>query len=230
MYVQKARTPITLNEFMPRQLRLSKEIPLACYQVEKENELAVEETEVETQKSLQSSVCHCCVTKITFSDDDLLLGTKPHNRPLYTAGFVRGQNVSRILIDDGSAVNIIPLKTVKELGIPMDELLESRLMIQGFNQEGQRAIGRIILDLHIDGMQSSPLLHVIDSKATYNILLGRPWIHENSVVPSSLHQCFKYIKNGEVKKVVADSKPFTVAESYFADAKFYPDMTKEEEV
>jgi hypothetical protein len=29
---------------------------------------------------------------------------------------------------------------MKELGIPMDELFPSHLMIQGFNQEGQNAI------------------------------------------------------------------------------------------
>jgi hypothetical protein len=36
-------------------------------------------------------------------------------------------------MDDDSAVNILPLKTMKELGIPMDELFPNHLMIQGFN-------------------------------------------------------------------------------------------------
>ena len=35
------------------------------------------------------------------------------------------------------------------------------------------------------------------------------------------HQCFKYCRNGEVKTVVADAKPFTMAEAHYADAKFY---------
>nr|XP_027072113.1 uncharacterized protein LOC113696930 [Coffea arabica] len=53
------------------------------------------------------------------------------------------------------------------------------------------------------------------------MLLGRPWIHENEIIPSTLHQCFKYCRGGIVKKVVADDKPFTEAETHFADAKFY---------
>ena len=79
----------------------------------------------------------------------------------------------------------------------------------------------IRLEILIDDMTSSALLHVIDSKTSYNMLLGRPWLHENGIVPSTLHQCFKYCRNGVVKKVAADNKPFTEAESHFADAKFY---------
>ena len=55
-------------------------------------------------------------------------------------------------------------------------------------------------------MESYPLFHVIDAKTTYNMLLGRPWIHQNGVVSSTFHQCFKYCKNGQVKTIIADSK------------------------
>ena len=100
--------------------------------------------------------------------------------------------VNRIFIDGGSAVNILPLKILKELGISLDELLPSKLMIQGFNQGGQRAIGKIRLHMLIGEMESSVLFHVIDAKTTYKVLIGRPWLHEYGVVPSTYHQCFKY--------------------------------------
>ncbi|XP_027122222.1 uncharacterized protein [Coffea arabica] len=70
-------------------------------------------------------------------------------------------------------------------------------------------------------MSSRALLYVIDVKTTYNVLLGRPWIHENGVVPSTLHQCFKYCQNGVARSVKADDNPFTEAQAYIADAKFY---------
>ena len=46
------------------------------------------------------------------------------------------------------------------------------------------------------------------------------------------HQCLKYFQDGQVKKIVADDKPFTVAESHFTDAKFYlkDDTIKETQV
>ncbi|KAL0423247.1 UNVERIFIED_CONTAM: hypothetical protein Sradi_0859500 [Sesamum radiatum] len=40
-----------------------------------------------------------CMSIITFTDEDLLLGSKPHNRPLFVAGYVCEQKVNRILID-----------------------------------------------------------------------------------------------------------------------------------
>ncbi|KAK4406582.1 hypothetical protein Sango_0664700 [Sesamum angolense] len=78
-----------------------------------------------------------CMSPITLTDEYLLLGSKPHNRPLFMAGYAREQKVNKILIDGDPAVNILPLRTLKELGILMDELLNSRLMIQGFNQGGK---------------------------------------------------------------------------------------------
>ncbi|KAK4381670.1 hypothetical protein Sango_2945100 [Sesamum angolense] len=132
---------------------------------------------------------------ITFTDEDLLIGSKPHNRPLFVARY--------------------------ELEIPIDELFNSRLMIQGFNQGGQRAIGIIRMQLIMEDMVSSALFHVIDAKTSYNMLLGCPWLHENAVVPSTWHQYFKYCRNSIVKKILGDNKLFTEAESHFADAKYY---------
>ena len=110
---------------------------------------------------------------------------------------------------------------MKCLGISTEELSKSRLVIQGFNQEGQRAIGIIRLDVIMEDLKTRPLFHVIDSKTSYNLLLGRPWLHENGIVPSTLHQCFKYSEGKQVKKVIADLQPFTKVESHFVDAKFY---------
>nr|XP_016466442.1 PREDICTED: uncharacterized protein LOC107789180 [Nicotiana tabacum] len=110
---------------------------------------------------------------------------------------------------------------MKELDISTEELFESRLMIQGFNQGGQRSIGSIKMEITMGDMQSTAWMHVIDAKTSYNLLLGRSWIHENKVVPSTYYQCLKYNKDGVEKKIVADVKPFAEAEAYFADAKFY---------
>ncbi|XP_070028860.1 uncharacterized protein [Nicotiana sylvestris] len=134
---------------------------------------------------------------------------------------MRDERVNRILVDGGSSVNILPIHTVKELGIPMNELSESCVMIQGFNQGEQRAIGAIRLGITFEYMQSSAWLHVIDAKTSYNVLLWSPWIHENKVVSSTYHQCLKYYEGEVEKKIITDDEPFTEAESHFVDAKFY---------
>ncbi|KAL0325220.1 UNVERIFIED_CONTAM: hypothetical protein Sradi_5091300 [Sesamum radiatum] len=129
-----------------------------------------------------------CMSIITFTDEDLLLGS-----------------------------NLI---------IVLCSLLDIRFMIQGFNQGGQRVVGIIRMQLTMEDMVSSALFHVIDAKTSYNMLLGRPWLHENAVVPSTWHQSFKYCRNGIVRKVLGDNKPFTEDESLFADAKYYIEDAK----
>ncbi|KAM2668403.1 hypothetical protein EV2_020002 [Malus domestica] len=66
------------------------------------------------------------------------------------------------------------------------------------------------------------IFHVIGARTSYNLLLGRPWIHGNGVVPSTIRQCLKFHLEG-VKVIQGDTKPFTEAESHFTDAKFYMD-------
>nr|XP_009587137.1 uncharacterized protein LOC104084886 [Nicotiana tomentosiformis] len=110
---------------------------------------------------------------------------------------------------------------MKELDISTEELSESRLMIQGFNQGGQRAIGAIKLEITMGDIQSTAWIHMIDAKTSYNLFVGKPWIPENKVVPSTYYQCLKYNKDGVEKKIVADDKLFTEAKAYFVDAKFY---------
>ena len=74
--------------------------------------------------------------------------------------------------------------------------------------------------------------YVIDADTSYNMLLGRPWIHANWIVPSTLHQCFKYVDEHElvVKTVFADTHPFKGVENYFTDSLLYQDaaISKEE--
>ncbi|KAL2466032.1 Uncharacterized protein Adt_41883 [Abeliophyllum distichum] len=108
-------------------------------------------------------------------------------------------------------------KTAKNVG----DLSKNNIMIQEFNQNGQQAIGMIRLKLQIGELYFSALFHVIDDKSSYKFLLGHVWLHETGVVPSTWNQYFKYSRDGEVKYVVAESKPFLKEESYFADAKFY---------
>ncbi|KAL0295177.1 UNVERIFIED_CONTAM: hypothetical protein Sangu_2512700 [Sesamum angustifolium] len=148
-----------------------------------------------------SSDADDCMSTINFTDIDLLLGSKPHNRPLFVAGYVREQKVNSILNDRGSAVNILPLRILKELEIAIDELSNSHLMIQCFNQGGQGVVGIIRMQLTMEDMVSSTLFHVIDAKTSYNMFLGHSWLHENAVVPSTWHQCFKYYRNCIVKKI-----------------------------
>ena len=52
---------------------------------------------------------------VTFIEEDMLLPSPCHNRPLYMRGYANDIELNRILVDAGVAVNIMPLKTVHSL-------------------------------------------------------------------------------------------------------------------
>jgi len=69
-------------------------------------------------------------------------------------------------------------------------------------------------------LSMSSIFHVINAKTSYKLLLGWPWLHEHGIVASILHQCLKYYL-GRERKIKGNVKPFTRAESHFADARFF---------
>lgn len=89
-------------------------------------------------------------TNITFIDDDLLLGTTEHNRPLYVTGVRDGSRISRILIDPESSINLISLWTLKSLSLDTHHLSSEKIIIQGFKRHSQKAAGSIVLPVQFD--------------------------------------------------------------------------------
>jgi len=131
------------------------------------------------------------------------------------------------LIDEGSAIDIMPKSRMNELEITIEELSKSRRVIQEFSLESQRAIGMIHLEITMEDLLTSSIFHVIDSKTSYKFLLGCQWLHEYGIMASTLHQCLKYYHGGD-KKINGDVKPFTKAELHFA-TKFFEDGTVSKE-
>ena len=61
---------------------------------------------------------------------------------------------------------------------------------------------------------------MVDSSASYNLFLGRDWIHANWCVPFSLHQFLLLLNYDEVEVVWADNKPFSTCSDNLK-ARFY---------
>jgi hypothetical protein len=145
---------------------------------------------------------------ITFTEDDLLIGTPDHNRPLYVTGECEGKKLSRILVDAGSSINIMSLKTLHGLALSVKSLAPETITIHEFNQNSKQSVGFVILNLKLGKLETRPKLYVIDADNSYKALFGRPWLHEHRVVPSTFHQCMKYAQGGKVRRIDGDIKPF----------------------
>ncbi|KAF2302606.1 hypothetical protein GH714_039561 [Hevea brasiliensis] len=77
---------------------------------------------------------------ITFSDHDLPAERRNHSRALFVTAEVGGWKVPCVMIDDGSAINVCPLKILPKLGISMSELTGSDLVIRSYDDSKRNVI------------------------------------------------------------------------------------------
>ena len=109
-------------------------------------------------------------------------------------------------------------------------LWANKTTIYDFNANDTRPMGKIKLKCQIGDLKSKVTYYVIDADTSYNLLLGRLWIHHNSIVPSTLHQVMKYINGSEkVRTLIAKRHPFKGVENYFTDSLLYQDSLKTNE-
>jgi hypothetical protein len=160
--------------------------------------------------------------QIIFTEDDKVLECDDHNRPLYIQGNIASTHLRRILIDPSSAVNILPVRSLTRAGYTVDDLDSTEVVICGFNNQGTSALGSITVKIQMSSFSLKARFFVIDSNTSYSALLGRPWIHKYHVVPSTLHQCLKFLDNkGEQHRIAANPMPYSIHESHHANAKYY---------
>jgi len=136
------------------------------------------------------SECHHAQSKvpaITFTAKDMLLKDNKHDRPLYYTGYIGSICIERVQVDPGSILSIIPKRLLYFLGIPLYRLSATTTMIYGFNAGSSHPLGKIQLRCRIGDLKSEVTCYIINADTSYNLLLGRPWIHANWIVPSTLH-------------------------------------------
>jgi len=106
-----------------------------------------------------------------------------HNRPLYIEGNIGAAHLRRVLIDSGSAVNILPVRSLTRAGYTINDLEPTEVVICGFNNHGTAALGSITLKIKMSTFSFKVRFFVIQADTSYSALLGRPWIHKYQVVP-----------------------------------------------
>jgi len=130
--------------------------------------------------------------RINFDNEELPLEGYAHNKALHIIVKCRNMFVSNVLIDGGSELNICPLSTLKKLRYDTSELKTSDINIQAFDGAKRSPIGEIELNVLIGPVEFVMDFQVLDVSTTYNIFSGRPWIHMDGAVPSTLHQTVKF--------------------------------------
>jgi len=103
-------------------------------------------------------------------------------------GFVDGKPMTKMLVDGGAAVNLMPYTTFCKLGKGPEGLLEIDMMLKYFGGNASKTRGTVNIELMIGSKTLPTTFFIIDGKGTYSLLLGPDWIHANCCIPSTIHQ------------------------------------------
>ena len=112
-----------------------------------------------------------------------------HLKPLYMKGYVDGKPMTKMLVDGGAAVNLMPYTTYRKLGKGTDDLIKTDMVLRDFGGNASQTRGALNVELTIGTKTLPTTFFVIDGKGSYSLLLGQDWIHANCCVPSTMHQC-----------------------------------------
>ncbi|XP_016713377.2 uncharacterized protein [Gossypium hirsutum] len=141
---------------------------------------------------------------IYFNDDEIPPGGMGSAKALHITTRCKGYTLPSVLIDNGSALNVLPFSTVNRFPRDSSHMKTCHNVVRVFDGTERNVMGRIDIPLLIGPNVYEVDFLVMDIKPSYNCLLGRPWIHSAGAVPSSLHQKFKLVTDGRLVTINAE--------------------------
>ncbi|XP_059658526.1 uncharacterized protein LOC132304834 [Cornus florida] len=157
-------------------------------------------------------------TPIKFDKTDLLRVQIPHEDPLVISLTVAECLVRRVLIDLGSSANVMSNDTFDRLEIKPDRLKPTGNPLLGFDGKRAEPIDTVEVVVHAVERVLMETFVVVEILPSYNLLMGKGWIHRVQGVPSTLHQVMRCLgpdgtkepppkQNGEEEPVDLTEEP-----------------------
>ena len=150
-----------------------------------------------------------------FSDEDKIGTIQPHNDALVVTLRIGGFDVKRVLVDKGSAVEVIYLDLCRRLNLKLEDLTAYDSPLVSFEGKTVTPRGQIRLSIQTGSDVVEVDFIVVDAYSPYVAIVARPWLHALRVVFSTLHQKVKYPSKGQVKEIVGNQ---TMARQYMVAA------------
>ncbi|XP_016435051.2 uncharacterized protein LOC107761336 [Nicotiana tabacum] len=140
---------------------------------------------------------------ITFTEEDANGLLLPHNDALIISLNVLDFKIKYVLVNPGNLANIIQLRVLEQDKLTGSIILATKLLT-AFNLASVTTRGEILLPTNNEGVMKTTLFKVVDGDMGYNIILGRPWLHEMKTVPSTYHHLLKFPTLEGIKQIKGD--------------------------
>nr|XP_016513058.1 PREDICTED: uncharacterized protein LOC107830089 [Nicotiana tabacum] len=102
-----------------------------------------------------------------------------------------------------SLANIIKWRVLEQVKLTTNIVTVTKLLV-GFNLTSLTTRGEILLPTQAEKVTKTTPFEVVDGDMGYNVIFGRPWIHEIRVVPSIYHQLLKFPTPEGIKQIRGD--------------------------
>ncbi|XP_028055741.1 uncharacterized protein LOC114259919 [Camellia sinensis] len=142
--------------------------------------------------------------RISFDDTNLNGVTLPHADPLIVELRVNEFTVERVLINQGSTLEIMHYKTFVKLNFTDSDLLSADYL--GFNANPEYPLGKITLPVRARTRSVDIEFLVIKLPSPHNLIMGRTWLHTIQVVPSTYHQLLRFLIEYDIEHIQGSQK------------------------
>jgi len=148
---------------------------------------------------------------IVFTDDDFHGLDHQQDDPMVITVEIENYAVKKVLVDQGSSVDILYWATYQKLQLPDTDMIPYDEPIYGFS--GEQVSTRGYIDLHTvfrEGTQTKTIpirFLIVDAPTSYNILLGRPSLNTLGAVVSTPHLAMKFpAPSGDILTIHCDQR------------------------
>ena len=104
--------------------------------------------------------------------------------------------MKRVLVDQGSAVEVMYLDLYKGLNLRPEDLMLYDSSLVSFEGKTVIPMGQIRLPIQINSNVMEVDFIVVNAYSPYTAIVARPWLHALGVISSTLHQKVKYPSEG----------------------------------
>lgn len=145
---------------------------------------------------------------MSFNKVDVRGVKQPHNDPLVIMLNIDGFNTKRILVDNGSSVDIIYLPAFQQLKLDPRRLRPFDSPLVSFSGDRIYPRGRVTLTVTVGTypVQLTRQLDflVVDCPSSYNVIIGRPTLNKWKAATSTYYLKVKFLTNNNVGEVKGD--------------------------
>ena len=107
---------------------------------------------------------------LAFSNEDLPPKRATHTRPLQITIECMGAKVLVVLIDNGFALIVCPIRAALTVDLDMETIIPSPLTVKAYDNTSRKVMGTFKAPCQIGPIETIVEFHVMDISPNYNLL------------------------------------------------------------